>query len=414
MIHGTGNMEVRSRTTKAQFALFLSLTINITGQSFLLVVLPPLGRRLGFSDIQTGAILSISALLLMASAPLWGYLSERIGRRPILLTAVAGSAIAAAAFGTIVHLRLAGTLSAVLTLGLFISVRAAQSLASSGMLPAAQAYMADITTPAQRAGGMGNLGAAIGLGAILGAALTWQIAATDPAWAFAIVAALAIVALASVLLFAKEPVREIRNTSVDARLSFARIWPFLMITVVSISAYSILQQVTALRLQDALGFTVEESISRGGAALMATAIAMIAVQICAVHLLRWQPARLLGVGALLAVVSMLICSMVNSYVEIFGALVLLGIGLGLMLPGNLASLSLRTGAGAQGKAAGINVVAQGLGQTIGPLAGATLHRISPQVPFVAATILLTIACAVAIYTWRSTKQMKGLLEPRGI
>jgi MFS transporter, DHA1 family, tetracycline resistance protein len=157
-------------------------------------VLPPLGRRLGFSDIQTGAILSISALLLMASAPLWGYLSERIGRRPILLTAVAGAAIAAAAFGTIVHLRLAGTLSAVLTLGLFISVRAAQSIASSGLLPAAQAYMADITTPAQRAGGMGVLGAAIGLGAILGAALAWQIAPTDPAWAFAIVAALAVTA----------------------------------------------------------------------------------------------------------------------------------------------------------------------------------------------------------------------------
>jgi MFS transporter, DHA1 family, tetracycline resistance protein len=265
-----------------------------------------------------------------------------------------------------------------LTLGLFISVRAAQSLASSGMLPAAQAYMADITTPAQRAGGMGVLGAAIGLGAILGAALAWQIAPTDPAWAFAIVAALAVTALASLLLFAKEPVRGARNMSVDARLPLAGIWPLLLITVVSISAYSILQQVTALRLQDALGFTVEESISRGGAALMATAIAMIAVQACAVHLLRWEPARLLGVGAVLAAFSMLICSFMNSYVEIFGTLVLLGIGLGLMLPGNLASLSLRTGAGAQGKAAGINVVAQGLGQAIGPLAGATLHRISPQ------------------------------------
>jgi MFS transporter, DHA1 family, tetracycline resistance protein len=406
-------MEVRSRTTKAQIALFLSLAINITGQSFLLVVLPPLGRRLGFSDIQTGAILSISALLLMASAPLWGYLSERIGRRPVLLTALAGVAIAAATFGAIVHLRLTGALSAVLTLGLFISVRAAQSLASSGLLPAAQAYMADITTPAQRAGGMGILGAAIGLGAILGAALAWQIAPTDPAWAFAIVAALAIAAFASVLLFAKEPVREACNASVDARLPITRIWPLLLITVVSISAYSILQQVTALRLQDALGFTVEESISRGGAALMATAVAMIAVQACAVHLLRWEPARLLGVGAALAVFSMLICSLVNSYVEIFLTLVLLGIGLGLMLPGNLASLSLRTGTGAQGKAAGINVVAQGLGQAIGPLAGATLHRISPQVPFVAATILLTIACAIAILTWRS-KPAKGLVEPRGI
>lgn len=404
-------MEARSRTTKAQFALFLSLTINTTGQTFLLVVLPPLGRRLGFSDIQTGTILSVSALLLMASAPVWGYLSERIGRRPVLLTALAGAAIAAAAFGAIVDLRLAGAMSVVLTLGLFISIRAAQSIASGGILPAAQAYMADITTPAQRAGGMGILGAAIGLGAIFGAALAWQVAPTDPAWAFAIVAALAITAFASVLLLAKEPACGARDMSADARLPLARIWPLLVITVVSISAYSILQQVTALRLQDALGYTVEESISHGGAALMATAIAMIVVQACALRLFRWEPARLLGVGATLATTSMLICSVVDSYVEIFGSLVLLGIGLGLMLPGNLASLSLSTGAGAQGKAAGINVVAQGLGQAIGPLAGASLHGISPQVPFVAATALLTIACAIALFTWRSSKRAKANPAP---
>jgi MFS family permease len=395
-------MEARSRTRLAQFALSFGLTVNTTGQSFLLVVLPPLGRSLGFSDIQTGAILSISALLLMASAPIWGYLSERIGRRPVLLTALAGAAIAAALFGLLVHLRLAATVSAVLTLGLFICVRAAQSLASSGILPASQAYMADITTPAQRAGAMGILGAAMGLGAILGAALAWQVAPTSPASAFAIVSVLALAAFASVLFLAREPARVARETSAEARLPLARIAPLLVITVMSISAYSILQQVTALRLQDALGFTVEESISRGGAALMATAMAMIAVQLCVVRLLRWPPVRLLGVGAAIAAISLLICSLAVSYAAIFGTLFTLGIGLGLMLPGNLAFLSLSTGAGAQGKAAGVNVVAQGLGQAIGPLAGAALHRISPQAPFLTATVLLTLCCAVAIIIWKST------------
>lgn len=406
-------MEARSRTTKAQIALCLGLTVNTTGQSFLLVVLPPLGRRLGFSDIETGAILSISALLLMVSAPAWGYLSERIGRRPVLLTALAGAAIAATLFGAIVHLRLAGALGAVLTLGLFMSVRAGQSLASSGIMPASQAYMADITTPTQRAGAMGVLGAAIGLGTILGAALAWQVAPTNPDWAFAIVSVLALVAFACVHLWATEPARAPRTTPIDAHLPLARIWPLLLITLVSISAYSILQQVTALRLQDALGFTMEESISLGGAALMATATAMIAVQACAIRLLRWEPMRLLAVGAVIAVSSMMICSLVDSYIEIFGSLVMLGIGLGLMLPGNLASLSLWTGPAAQGKAAGFNVVAQGAAQAIGPLAGAMLHRVSPQVPFLAATILLTIACAVAIFTWRSAMQPHETLAPRG-
>ncbi|SED39371.1 Predicted arabinose efflux permease, MFS family [Beijerinckia sp. 28-YEA-48] len=395
-------MEARSSARLAQFALSFGLTINTTGQSFLLVVLPPLGRSLGFSDIQTGGILSISALLLMASAPVWGYLSERIGRRPVLLTALAGAAIAAALFGLLVHLRLAASLSAALTLGLFICVRAAQSLASSGILPASQAYMADITIPAQRTSAMGILGAAMGLGAILGAALAWQIAPTSPGSAFAIVCGLAVAAFASVFFLAREPARVARETSVEARLPLARIAPLLLITVASISAYSVLQQVTALRLQDALGFTVEESIARGGAALMATAMAMIAVQLFVVRLLRWEPVRLLGVGAAIAAISLLICSLVDSYAAIFGTLVMLGVGLGLMLPGNLAFLSLSTGAGAQGKAAGVNVLAQGLGQAIGPLAGAALHRISPQVPFLTATALLVLCCAVAIFIWRAS------------
>lgn len=390
-----------SQTSKAQIALFLSLTVFTTGQSFLLVVLPPLGRRLGFSDLHIGGILSLSALLIMASAPAWGYLSERIGRRPVLLAALAGAMLGSVGFGAIVHFRLSGTLSVFLALVLIAVVRAAQTLVTSGILPAAQAYMADITPPAQRANGMATLGAAIGVGAILGAALAWRVAGANPVMAFAIIAILAAVALSSILWLAEEPVRAASTAISDTRLPLGRIWPFLAITLASISAYSILQQVTALRLQDTLGFTIEESISRGGAALMATALAMIVVQACAVRVFGWTSARLLGVGAITAVIAMLICTLVTTYSAIFATLILLGIGLGLMLTGNLASLSLWTGGGAQGKAAGVNVLAQGLGQAIGPIAGASLHRISPEAPFSAATVLLAIACLVAISAWRS-------------
>lgn len=390
-----------SQTSKAQIALFLSLTVFTTGQSFLLVVLPPLGRRLGFSDLHIGGILSLSALLIMASAPAWGYLSERIGRRPVLLAALAGAMLGSVGFGAIVHFRLSGTLSVFLALVLIAVVRAAQTLVTSGILPAAQAYMADVTPPAQRANGMATLGVAIGVGAILGAALAWRVAGANPVMAFAIIAILAAVALSSILWLAKEPIRAASTAISDTRLPLGRIWPFLAITLASISAYSILQQVTALRLQDTLGFTIEESISRGGAALMATALAMIVVQACAVRVFGWTSVRLLGVGAITAVIAMLICTLVTTYSAIFATLILLGIGLGLMLTGNLASLSLWTGGGAQGKAAGVNVLAQGLGQAIGPIAGASLHRISPEAPFSAATVLLAIACLVAISAWRS-------------
>lgn len=394
-------LDLESPTSRVQLALFLSLAVFTTGQSFLLVVLPPLGRRLGFSDIHIGGILSLSALLMMVSAPAWGYLSERIGRRPVLLTALAGAALGSIGFGIIIYFRLSGALGVFLALMLIALVRAAQTLVSSGILPAAQAYMADITDPAQRASGMGTLGAAIGVGAIAGAALAWRVAGANPVLAFAIIAMLTVGALLSILWLAKEPVRTTSTTISNASLPLGRIWPFLAITLASISAYSILQQVTALRLQDSLGFTVEESISRGGAALMATALAMIVVQAFAVRVFRWKAARLLGVGAVTAVIAMLICTLVTTYSAIFATSILLGVGLGLMLTGNLSSLSLRAGRGAQGKVAGVNVLAQGLGQAIGPIAGAGLHRVSPQMPFLVATILLAIACLVAALAWRA-------------
>ena len=120
--------------------------------------------------------------------------------------------------------------------------------------------------------------------------------------------------------------------------------------------------------------------------------------------LTWKPQRLLCTGALLAAFAMLLGSFARSYTEIFGALVLFGAALGLMLPGNLASLSLRVGRDAQGKAAGINAIGQGLGMAIGPLAGASLHQVAPEAPFAVATILLVFAFCLAVVASRSRER----------
>ncbi len=215
-----------------------------------------------------------------------------------------------------------------------------------------------------------------------------------------LISSLVWIAFASVALFAQEPKRiSGAAASANNRLALSRSWPFFAITIVSITAYSIVQQVVALRLQDALGFSSDESIAKAGLALMATALAMIVVQGGVLRIVTCKPEMLLGIGAVFAAFSMLLSAFARSYAELFVALIMLGAALGLMLPGNLASLSLRTGAGAQGKAAGLNVVGQGLGLALGPLSGAALHQISPRAPFLAAAILMLIASTLAIHVW---------------
>jgi MFS family permease len=395
---------------QAQIALFFCLVVNAAGQSFLLVILPPLGRQLGFSDIQTGSILSVSALLLMVSAAAWGYLSERIGRRPVLLIAPTGAALALAAFSAIIDMRMEGNIAAAAALILFFAIRCGQVIVSGGLMPVAQAYMADVTAPDRRASGMGLLGAAYGLGVIVGAAVAWRMGGGHAALAFALMAVLAGLGFLSVLLFVSEPNRrERQETSAAVRLPIAEIWPFFAITLVAVLTSSILQQVTALRLQDALHVPWDESIAKAGAALMVTALVMIIVQGGVLRFLTWKPQRLLCTGALLAALAMLLGSFARSYAEIFGALVLFGAALGLMLPGNLASLSLRAGGDAQGKAAGINALGQGLGMAIGPVAGASLHQVAPEIPFAVAAILLAFAFGLAVVASRSREQVRCFL-----
>lgn len=386
----------------AQIALFLCIVANAAGQSFLLIILPPLGRQLGFSDIQTGSVLSASAVLLIISAPIWGYLSERIGRKPVLLTALAGAAMALAAFSALAGARLAGTVAAATALVLFFAVRCGQTSISGGLLPVTQAYIADVTAPEQRASGMGLLGAAYGLGVIIGAAVVWLIGGSNAVLGFAMLAVLIGLGFAGVLLFVSEPARRASpTTSAPIGLPIAQIWPYFAITLLALSTTSVLQHVTALRLQDALHVSPEESIAKAGAALMAAAVVMIAMQGGIVRVLAWKPERLLRTGALLAALAMLLGSFARDYAEIFGSLVLFGAGFGLMVPGNLASLSLRAGVDAQGKAAGVNAIGQGVGMAIGPVTGASLHQVAPEAPFAAAAILLALAFGLAVVASRS-------------
>ena len=374
------------------------------GHSFLLVVLPPLGRRMGFADLQTGALLSLGALALIVSAPVWGVVAEKRGRRPVLLIGFAGVALALALLGLVVALRLDGTITIVAAFALLLVVRVVQSLTSGGLLPAAQAYMADTTSADRRAGGMGRMAASFGLGSVAGASLAWVFAGISLPLGFAAVAAFVAVAGLVCWRALPEPQRAVdAATPAASRIELRRIWPFLIVTVLGVTTYALLQATTGLRLQDTLGLTPEAAAGHAGATLTATALAMVFAQGFLVDRLGWAPRRLMGVGAAIALVAMLAMALVPGYPALLGALCALGLGLGLLLPGNLAALSLATGVGAQGKVAGINAIGQGLGMVLGPLVGTALYQRDPLAPSLGGAALVAGICLLAAIAAASRK-----------
>lgn len=382
-------------------ALLGGLLANGAGHSFLLIVLPPLGRSLGFGDVRTGLLLSLSALLLVVAGPAWGHVCDRWGRRRVLVAGLGAAALFPAAMASILAGHADGVLSGEAAFALLLAARLVQSALSAGIMPAAQAVLADLTSADKRAGGMGMMGAAFGMGAILGGAFAWQMGGTDPIAALLIISALIAAGTLAVWVRVEEPARGAARESGPAAPQaggwprLADIRPFLAITLCGLTAYSLLQQVTALRLQDSFGLPPVDSVQRGGAILALTMAVMVATQGLAVRWLDWPPTCLLRAGAGIAALAMAAAAMAPSPALLMAAMAGLGGGLGLLLPGNLAMLSLRTAPDAQARTAGLNGIGQGIGMAAGPLLGASLHQISPVAPYWTAAAILCAVCALA-------------------
>src|ERR1041385_860032 len=147
---------VRDRAT---LRIFLIVFADLVGFGIVMPLLPSYGARYVSNETLIGLLVSATPAMLLLAAPLWGRLSDRIGRRPVMLLSLAGSFLSylifarAGSFAMLLVSRIvAGAIDATVGVG--------------------QAYLADRTKPAERAKAMGLIGAAYGMGFIVGPALS--------------------------------------------------------------------------------------------------------------------------------------------------------------------------------------------------------------------------------------------------
>lgn len=144
--------------------IFLTVFIDLVGFGIVLPLLPKYAEEFGAWGYQIGLIISSYSLMQFFFAPRWGRLSDRIGRRPVLLISNAGSAMSYALFGV------AGLFAGSTGLLLLLISRVFAGICGAN-LSVASAYIADLTTHENRSKGMGLIGMAFGLGFILGPAI---------------------------------------------------------------------------------------------------------------------------------------------------------------------------------------------------------------------------------------------------
>ncbi len=178
--------------------LFFTMIVVMLGFGMVIPIMPFYIRSFGASGSAMGALMAIYGLLQFIFAPLWGGLSDRIGRKPVLMIGVIGNGLAQLLYGFSTHL------------WMLFAARALAGILSSATLPTAMAYIGDSTSEKNRSGGMGIIGAAMGIGMVLGPGLAGMLAEKSLSLPFFLAAGLSFIALAFVAVVLPEPPRATR------------------------------------------------------------------------------------------------------------------------------------------------------------------------------------------------------------
>jgi MFS transporter, DHA1 family, multidrug resistance protein len=378
------------KNARVRFGIFFSVFVAMVGLMIIAPVMPPLIRELGLSEIHSGLIISLGSIAMAAMAPIWGNWSDIKGRKPVILIGFLGMFASYVLFTVTLYAGLKQFISGGLLVTLLIATRAMVGLFIPAVPSSAQAYMADVTEEKERSAGMALIGAANGLGLVLGPAIAGAFALMSLIWPLYIGALLPLVAFIVVLLLIPTQQRKIQTKPprVNPFQPGVRIYLFAgLATMLSIVS---MQVIGGFYFQDQLLLTTQETARMVSLGLMLSGVAMIVTQAFQMKKPKWQPKAMILAGSLLMVASMALFLFIISLFGFYLAFFLFGVGAGLMMPGFMAGASLAVAREQQGGVAGLVGAVQGAAAVIAPLLSTSLYKLDKHYPFafVVAFVLL--------------------------
>ena len=367
----------RMKSLSPKLLIFLTVLVDLIGFGIIIPLLPSYGVKFGASGIQLGMLLAIHSAMQFIVSPMLGRLSDRVGRRPVLVISILGNVVAYSLLAT------AGSLW-MLFLARFISG------ISAANITAAQAYLADVTPREKRAGAMGLIGAAFGIGFVLGPALAGVMSHIDMAAPFWAATGLALVNLAWVALGLPESLTpERRAEQMAQRAVGGAAWPaesrfplLLVAYFLAVCGFSVMTTpLFPLYLTNRFGFDV----SHVGYTFAMIGVIGALVQGGVVRRIepRVGSKKLASVGSILLIGSLLMLAVAQTLPAMLVWISGVALGNGLMQPALNTIASRFAYDHHQGRAMGFISSAGSLGRVLGPLISGALIVVSrPGAPVI--------------------------------
>jgi DHA1 family tetracycline resistance protein-like MFS transporter len=373
--------------------IYMTVFIDLLGFSIILPLLPFYAKHFGATGVWVGALLTAYSAAQFISAPILGRVSDRIGRRPILLLSLAGSALSLAltGFANSLVLLLAGRALA----GLF-----------GGSIATAQAYVADTTAPDERAKYMGLLGASIGLGFVFGPAIGAGLSGLG--FGAAAFAAAGLAAVNFTFALFKLPESRLReHRAVQRPLpwsrgglnAFARPVVPRVLTAMFLTTFAFV----ALEATYALYTQKRYGLNEAGFGMLFAYLGLLIVLVQGgligrLHK-RYDERSLAAVGAGLMGSAFVCVALAPNLVVALAGITALALGQGLLSPTLPALLSRQSSAHEHGEILGVGQSLSALARAVGPIAGGLLFDVERSLPYLlGGALTLTVATLISSHT----------------
>lgn len=373
------------------FVLFITIFIDMLGFGIIIPILPIFTKELGAQDYQIGLIAMIYPIMNFLFAPLWGTLSDRYGRRPIILVSVLITGLAYLVFAQVNALYL-----------LFLS-RFLSGIGSAN-ISVAQAYITDMTTPHERTKKLGLLGAAFGIGFIIGPSLGGFLKSISTPgmvdWVGYVTASMSFANFALAYFLLPETTKPKRGdapfnfkvvTGIITELKKPSIRELLLINFIFIAAFMLMQMASSLMWKEVDGLSDKQI----GYVFAFVGLATAIVQGTLVgRMVKWLgEKKMLTYGIFFMIAGMVILPLVGeSYFipfELIG-LALIALANGCLTPSITSLISKYSNPGDVGQVLGVNQSFGSIARAAGMGVSGFLYGIDFHVPFFIGALLMAI------------------------